>query len=73
MINWKPDVEEHDYPAAHSYLSLAFHPSDSDKIIHALKNGDERAVTRSIDPLKLADFDNESDSDTSKTWRSVES
>ena len=38
MINWKSDVEEHDYPAAHSYLSLAFHPSDSDKIINALKS-----------------------------------
>lgn len=34
---WLPDVEEHDYPAAKSYLSLVYPPKRVDKLIEKLK------------------------------------
>lgn len=36
-IKWLPDVEEHDYPAAQSYLLLLFGESQVKKIIAALR------------------------------------
>ena len=39
-IEWLPDVEEHDYPAAQSYLLLLFDESRVQKIISALRKAD---------------------------------
>lgn len=36
-INWLPDVEEHDYPAAASYLSIIYNPDKVAEIILNLK------------------------------------
>lgn len=36
-IKWLPDVEEHDYPAAQSYLLLLFGEDQVKKIISALR------------------------------------
>ena len=32
-IHWLDDVEDHDYPAAESYLSLVLHPDDVDTVM----------------------------------------
>ena len=39
-INWLPDVEEHDYPAALSYLSIIYHPDKVTQIVNDLKVSD---------------------------------
>jgi len=39
-INWLPDVEEHDYPAALSYLSIIYHPDKVTQIVIDLKVSD---------------------------------
>ena len=39
-MKWLPDVEEHDYPAAQSYLLLLFDESRVQKIISALRKAD---------------------------------
>ncbi len=36
-INWLPDVEIHDYPAAVSYLSIIYNPDKVDQLVIALK------------------------------------
>lgn len=36
-INWLPDIEEHDYPAAASYLSIIYNPDKVAEIILNLK------------------------------------
>jgi len=36
-INWLPDVEEHDYPAAVSYLSIIYNPDKVELLVIALK------------------------------------
>jgi len=36
-INWLTDVEEHDYPAAASYLSIIYNPDKVTEIVIALK------------------------------------
>ena len=36
-INWLPDVEIHDYPAAVSYLSIIYNPDKVDQLVSALK------------------------------------
>jgi hypothetical protein len=38
QINWSPEPEEHDYPAAASYLSLLYSASEVEKIVEDLKN-----------------------------------
>lgn len=37
-INWLSDVEEHDYPAATSYLSLIFEESKAQELVAKLRN-----------------------------------
>jgi hypothetical protein len=39
-INWLPDIEEHDYPAALSYLSIIYHPDKVAQIVIDLKVSD---------------------------------
>lgn len=39
-INWLPDVEEHDYPAALSYLSIIYPPGKVTQIVNDLKVSD---------------------------------
>ena len=39
-IEWLPDVEEHDYPAAQSYLLLLFGESQVQKIVSALRKAE---------------------------------
>jgi len=36
-INWLPDVEAHDYPAAVSYLSIIYNPDKVEQLAVALK------------------------------------
>ena len=36
-VNWLPDVELHDYPAAESYLSLIYNPNKVAQIVIDLK------------------------------------
>jgi len=37
-IQWLADVEEHDYPAAFSYLNLIYCDLDADKFVECLKS-----------------------------------
>lgn len=37
-INWLADVEEHDYPAAESYLLIIFRPERALEIVDKLRN-----------------------------------
>jgi disulfide oxidoreductase YuzD len=39
-IKWRDAPDEHDYPAAFSYLSLIFEPSKAEKFVAALKSAD---------------------------------
>jgi len=39
-IKWLPDPEEHDYPAAESYLSLIYQPSTVDNMLARLRAAD---------------------------------
>ena len=36
--HWKNDPEEHDYPAAKSYLSLLVDPDEADRLVKKLKD-----------------------------------
>ncbi|MES1981823.1 MAG: hypothetical protein V4443_05035 [Pseudomonadota bacterium] len=36
-IKWLKDPEEHDYPAAESYLSLIYEPHTASSLVHQLK------------------------------------
>ena len=36
-LNWLPEPELHDYPAAHDYLSLIFSPEDASRFVENLK------------------------------------
>ena len=36
-IHWLPDVEEHDYPAAASYLTLIYPQAQADSLVAALR------------------------------------
>ena len=36
-INWLPDVEAHDYPAAESYLNIIYHPEKVAQLVITLK------------------------------------
>ncbi len=38
VIQWLSEVEEHDYPAAESYLSLIYSNDQVADMIHRLKN-----------------------------------
>ncbi len=35
--HWKADPDEHDYPAAHDYLTLVMSPAAADGLVEALK------------------------------------
>ncbi|WP_333877321.1 hypothetical protein [Methylobacter sp.] len=48
-IKWFPDVEEHDYPAAESYLSLLYNKDRVDDMIARLR-------TAAIVPFKAKDI-----------------
>ena len=48
-IKWLPDVEEHDYPAAESYLSLLYNKDRVDDMIARLR-------TAAIVPFKAKDI-----------------
>jgi hypothetical protein len=36
-VEWKPEPEDHDYPAAADYLSLLIHPALSERIVDGLR------------------------------------
>jgi hypothetical protein len=38
-INWLPEVEEHDYPAAEAYLLIIYNQDRVSEIVAALRNG----------------------------------
>ena len=38
--HWKEDPEDHDYPAAKSYLSMLVDPDEADRLVKMLKNQD---------------------------------
>jgi hypothetical protein len=38
--HWKPEPDEHDYPAALSYLSLLMTPNSADRLTERLKHAD---------------------------------
>jgi hypothetical protein len=38
--HWKDDPEEHDYPAAKSYLSMLVDPDEADRLVKKLKDRD---------------------------------
>jgi hypothetical protein len=38
--HWKEDPEEHDYPAAKSYLSMLVDPDEADRLVTKLKDED---------------------------------
>lgn len=51
--SWKNEPDEHDYPAAHDYLSLVLDPAAADRTVDALRKA-ELATRKAKDLLRAS-------------------